>query len=339
MMGQENEIVFEDLHGVTEEDAVEVDLDAATKDDGITRTPADQAVDDGAAADDDIEFSGLRDADASQVTDDDDAASSDSDDDAYSKKVKARIQRATRGEKKAKQEADYWKTQAENLAKQQSTQSKEALESKVEQAAAAIATTLEDLERAVEDGNTKEQVKLTERLTDLKADKIQSELSLQDLPESGNLQPFSGKVADESTNQSLAEKWTDDHSDWYGAKGFERHTRLANRIDREVFEDGFDPKTPEYFEELNKRLQEKEPNLFDDDAADDGTSTRQRPKRSPVAGVGGADSSRQRTSGNKVQLDSEDFANMRRFGLDPNDPNVLKEYAKNKRETLQGVNS
>ena len=30
---------------------------------------------------------------------------------------------------------------------------------------------------------------------------------------------------------------------------------------------------------------------------------------------------------------------MRRFGLDPNDPNVLKEYARNKRETLHGASS
>ena len=338
MMGQENEIVFEDLHGVNEEDAVEVDLDAATKDDGITRTPADEVVVDDAAGDDDIEFSNLRDADASPDAGGDDAASNDSDDDDYSKKVQARIKRATRGEKKAKQEASYWKTQAENLAKEQSTLSKESLESKVEQGKAAIEATLEDLERAVEDGDTKTQVKLTGQLTDQKAEVIQAEVALQDLPESGNLQPFSGKVEDESTTQSKAEEWTDGHSDWYRQEGFERQTRLANRIDRQLFEEGYDPKTQEYFDELDSRLKEKAPELFDD-AADDGTSTERRPKRSPVAPVGGADSSRQRSSGNKVQLDSEDFANMRRFGLDPNDPKVLKEYAKNKRETLTGANS
>lgn len=336
-MGHENEIVFEDLHGVNEDDPVTVDLDAATKDDGITLAPAEQAAADDVVEDDEIEISGLRDADASPEPDDDDPASSGSEDDGYSKKVKARISRATRGEKKAKQESAYWKNQAENLAKQQSATSKESLERTVEQATTGIATTLTDLERAVEDGNTKEQVRLTEQLTDQKAEKIQSELLLLDLPESGNLQPFSGKVADKSTDQSLADKWQDDRSDWYKREGFERQTRVANRIDREVFQDGYDPKTPEYFEELDKRMKEKMPDLFD--AADDGTTQRRRPTRSPVAPVGGADTARQRSKSSKIQLGEEDFANMRRFGLNPNDPEVLKEYARNKRETLHGATS
>ena len=51
-MGQENEIVFEDLHGIVEDESVTVDLDAATKDDGISRAPAVQAADDVAVDDD-----------------------------------------------------------------------------------------------------------------------------------------------------------------------------------------------------------------------------------------------------------------------------------------------
>jgi hypothetical protein len=339
-MGQENEIVFEDLHGLNEEQPVEVDLDAATKDDGISLAPTEQVVDDVAVDDDSVEFSGLRDADASPAPLEDDAASTGSEDDDYSKKVKARIQRATRGEKKAKKEADYWKGQAENLAKQQSVQGKETLENRVEQAKGKIESTLTQLDAAIEGGNTKEQVRLTNDLTDLKAEQIQSEILLGDLSESGNLQPFSDKVTDTSTDQSLADKWTEERSDWYKRDGFERQTRVANRIDREVFQDGYDPKTPEYFEELDRRMKEKEPTLFDDAADDDGTTTkRQRPKRSPVAPIGGADGGRQRSKSSKIKLGEQDFANMRRFGLNPNDPEVLKEYARNKRETLQGANS
>jgi len=328
-----DDIVFEDLHGVTEDEPVTVDLDAATKDDGINRVPADQVVTDDDGDDDGIEFSGLRGADsAPDSSDDDDDASSGSEDDDYSKKVRARIQRATRSEKAAKQEADYWKAQAQQLADRQSNLSKEALERNVEQAEAKIESTLQALEQAVEMGNTKDQVKLTAELTDFKAEKIQSELELQNLPESGNLQPFSGKVDGESNDQSLAEKWMEERSDWYGARGFERQTRLANRIDREVIQDGFDPNTPEYFEELDARIKEKEPNLFDD--ADKGSSRqRRRPTRSPVAAVDGAETGRQRSRKSKVELGESDFANMRRFGLNPNDPEVLKEYARSKRES------
>lgn len=331
-MMQNDEIVFEDLHGVTEDEPVTVDMDAASKDDGITRTPADQAAGDDGADDDGIEFSGLRDADASRDADSDDDASKGGEDDEYSKKVRARIQRATRSEKAAKQEADYWKQQAESLAARQTSLSKETLERNVEQADAKIEQTLQALEQAVELGNTKDQVKLTAELTDFKAEKIQSELELQNLPESGNLQPFSGKVESESTEQSLADKWMNERSDWYGARGFDRQTRLANRIDREVMQEGYDPNSAEYFEELDARLAEKLPDLYTD--ADDGnTQDRRRPKRSPVAPVGGADGSRQRSSSSKVELGKEDFANMRRFGLDPNNPEVLKEYARSKRES------
>jgi hypothetical protein len=125
----------------------------------------------------------------------------------------------------------------------------------------------------------------------------------------------------------------DGHSDWYGARGFERQTRLANRIDKEVFADGFRPDSDDYFEELDKRIKKKEPNLFDDVTADDADDdTKGKRPTSPVAGVETTGVRRQRTSGSKVELTEDDFANMRRFNLDPSDPEVLKEYARNKRE-------
>lgn len=332
-----NEIVFEDLHGINEEDPVEVDLDASRKDDGIQRSPADDAADDGSVDDDGIEISNLRDAKpASSGSDDDDDASTTGDDDDYSKKVKARIDREAKAKRKAQDEANYWRQQAENLAKKTSTQSKESIERKVEQATSKIESTLTALDAAIESGNTKDQVKLTSDLTDLKAEKIQAEIELRDLPESGNLQPFDGKVG-LSSEKSLADQWMEDRNDWYGARGFERQTRLANRLDREVFEDGFDPKTAEYFQELDRRIKAKEPDLFDgaDDDADDDAYDRgkRRPKRSPVAPVTNGDNNKRRgRATGKVELDRSDFANMRRFGLDTNNPEVLKEYARNKRE-------
>ena len=53
-----------------------------------------------------------------------------------------------------------------------------------------------------------------------------------------------------------------------------------------------------------------------------------------VAPVDSAESAstKRRSSSSRVELDEHDFENMRRFGLDTNDPDVLKEYAMNKRE-------
>lgn len=341
-MAQENEIVFEDLHGVNEDEPVTVDLDAATKDDGITRAPAEQAADDVAGEDDDYEFDGLRSAPkddseeppAEPQEDEPKVASSDSEDDDYSKKVKARIERERRAKRKAQDEASYWREQAESLAKDTSSRAKDGLKRDIEQADSAIERTLADLDSAIEAGNTKDQVKLTNELTDLKAKKFGAEASLNDLPESGNLQPFDGKVSSaKEKDLSQADKWMDDRSDWYRATGFERQTRAANRLDKEVYNAGFDPNTPEYFEELDKRLKAQFPDLYDEiDTTAEDDPPKRRATRTPVTPVGGNDTPRQRTSGSKVELGEADFANMRRFGLNTNDPNVLKEYARNKRE-------
>jgi len=311
-------------------------LDANLNEDGITRTPADQAADTGSAADDSIVIEDLRSADNDDALlpdPKDDDASKVSVDDAYSKRVKARIQRADRLRKKERTRGDYWEDQAKRLAKENYEREKDDAESTIEQADTLIGNTQTQLETAIEDGKTKDQVQLTSLLTDQKAAKIQAEFSLNNLTPDGNVQPFDDKVTPVSDDEpTKAADWMESRDDWYGAKGFERQTRLANRLDKEVFKDGFDPATDEYFEELDSRIKEKEPKLYDAEASPDDPPPGKRPAGSPVAGAGGAETRRSRSSGSKVELDEEDFANMRRFNLDPNDPEVLKEYARNKRE-------
>ena len=342
-MGQENEIVFEDLHGVEKDESITIDLDAATKDDGITRTPAAQAVDDGAGNDDDIKIDELRSADgddqsaADTKLDDDDDASKSGEDDEYSKKVKARISREQRAKRKEKQRGDFWESQAKTLAKDSYERDKKSLTREVEQAGSAYTQVQSDLKKAIEDGNTDDQVRLTTRLSDLKAEQVMAGQRLEDLSPDGNVQPFDDKVTPEGKkdDQSLATGWMDDRGDWYGAEGFDRQTRLANRLDKEVYADGYRPDTTDYFEELDRRIKEKEPKLYESlDAADDDTGkddkTDKGRGKQVVAPVGGNETRRQRTSSSKVELTSEDFDTMRQFNLDTNDPEVLKEFARNK---------
>jgi hypothetical protein len=292
MSRPEDQIVFEDLHGLQEDKPITVDLDADTKDAGIESAPVEQTADSGDRNDDRVEFDSLRSADqeAEPQEDKDDKASSDSEGDDYSKKVQARIGREQRAKRKAQQERDYWKDQANQLAKDQYERDKTYLKRDIEQVDSEIEQIQSDLERAIEDGQTKDQVRLTNRLTDLKAKKARSEVNLDNLSEDGNFQPFDDKISPEDTKseKSLADGWMDDHSDWYGARGFERQTRLANRIDKEVYKDGYDPNTPEYFEELDRRIKEREPTLFDSDSesAEDTSKDDKRPKQSPVAPVG-----------------------------------------------------
>lgn len=344
-MGTDN-IVFEDLHGVEEHEDVTIDLDADTKDDGIQRTPDDQSADSVVVDDDDIKAgdivpdnkSGIDAADRGD-------ASSDSGDDEYSKNVKARIERERRAKLKERNRAEYWEQQAKDLAKRQYENEKLGLESTVEQADQGIERTRADLERAIEDGNTKEQVRLTDDLTNWKAKKARAEASLETLSPDGNVQPFDGKISSETQKGvKPADQWIEDRGDWYRQEGFEKATRLANRLDRELFKEGYDPETSEYFEELDRRIKAKMPDLYDEvsadlDADDDTEDTGDRKrKRSPVAPVDGDTSRHRGRRGSKVQLGEADFENMRNFGLDTNDPEVLKEYARNKREAEQRSN-
>lgn len=340
-MPKEHEIVFEDLHGTPDEEHAVVDLDADSKDSGISRFSDDESEGERAEIDlsdgqDDDDADG---DDASQRAGADDKDSKGGEGDGYSKKVKARIQRATRAEKKAKEEADYWKNQASTTQKQLRELRKKQAESTVERVDSEIEAIEQRLEAAHEGGETKEVVKLTSRLSDLKADKYkaQNDLETLDSTDTGNDSPDSGKVQGKSSERDkLVEGWMGDNDDWYGARGFERQTRVANRIDKEVFDDGYDPNTPEYYEELTARIKAKLPDLFDDDtgsAEEDPPPTR-KSSRSPVAPVGRSESAstQRRSSSSRVELNEQDFANMRRFGLDTNDPAVLKEYAQNKRE-------
>ena len=348
MSTPEDQIVFEDLHGANEDKPVTVDLDADRKDAGIAMAPDGQSAADDAGNDDLIAIDELRSADddAELQVDDDKQASTGSEDDEYSKKVKARIEREARAKRKERQRADeqsqradYWEGQAKELAKNSYEGDKRNLELSIEQADSAITQVQTDLERAIEDGQTKDQVRLTNTLTDLKADKAKAEYGLNDLSPDGNVQPFDGKISPEGQKPTVskADKWMEDRSDWYGAKGFERQTRLANRLDKEVYKDGYSPDTEEYFEELDKRIKEKEPKLFDDldaGAEDDDTNDDKNDRRGKnvVAPVGGNEARHQRTSGSKVDLTPEDFQTMREFNLDTNDPEVLKEFARNKVE-------
>ena len=342
MSRPEDQIVFEDLHGVNEDETVTIDLDADSKDDGITRTPAEQAADAGDRDDDDIQVGDIVPDEQSGKggTDDDDASKAGGDDD-YSKKVKARIGREQRAKRKAQDEASFWKKQAEQLAKDQYERDKKTFEKDIEQADSEIEQVQADLERAIEDGQTKDQVRLTNRLTDLKANKARAEFSLNDLSPDGNVQPFDGKISSqpETKADKESDKWMEERSDWYRQPGFEKATRLANRLDRELYKEGYDPDSAEYFEELDARMKKQMPDLYDDPAAadttqdDDETTTR---RRSPVAGVD-QQTGRQKPGSSKVELTERDFANMRQFNLDVNDPEVLKEYARNKREAEQGA--
>lgn len=66
---------------------------------------------------------------------------------------------------------------------------------------------------------------------------------------------FEAKPADNNDAvRQLADRWKQANSSWYGAPGYEQQTAIANGIDAQVMQDGYDPKTPAYYQELTRRL-------------------------------------------------------------------------------------
>jgi hypothetical protein len=117
---------------------------------------------------------------------------------------------------------------------------------------------------------------------------------------------------------------------------------MAQRISKAIFREGYRPDDADYFEELDARLKDKAPKLFTENPDDEleparGSRRRQRSqdgKRTPVAAADDSsrDGSKRRLNPNRVELGEAEFANMRRFGLDPGNPAHIKEYAANKRQ-------
>lgn len=325
-MPKDYEIQFEDLHGVPDGSAVEVDLDADSE--GVRRVPAPEAGSDDAGGSSD-DGTPPKKAGAAPKEGDEDG------DEKFSKKFRTRLSREQRakererdGRKKAEQRADALEARIKKL---EQTRSADEL-AEIERSLSDIETQMED---AIEKGDTKTQLKLTRKMTDLQAELKVSKKAAEIMAESDDsTQDRGGKPSGNPNENPAADEWMENHSDWYGMKGFERQTRLVNRLDKEIFKDGYDPQTDEYFEELDRRLKDKAPELFDEEPAPAPSSKRNR-EAPPVAPTGsGEDRTSSATTGlgSKVTLTEEDFRVMQQFNLDTNDPETLKEFARNKRE-------
>jgi len=157
---------------------------------------------------------------------------------------------------------------------------------------------------------------------------------------------------------------------WAAAK---RDAIAHDKTILEEIKDGtldFEPYSDEHFEELSRRLKADYPELdlrtidgdpfeLDDDEGDDVSDRDNRraageyhdrdrgsrqvngngSRRAPMGGLGGRDGRRERSEvelamAGKVRLTEDDFRQMRIFGLDPNNPEHKKRFAKERMRTI-----
>jgi hypothetical protein len=325
-----DEIIFTDLHGVPDDEAYDSEVNLEGDDKGIARIVPDAAADPVSLEGIDVEEDEPRiprTPKAAAPTDDDE-------DSEYGKKVRARIERerrATAAERGRAEAAEAELARMRRSVIDEKITNAKAEVGRIETEVTQIET---DLEKALEDGKTKEAVRLTSRLTDIKARRERLNAQMEDGPPEAPIAP----VVD--TNKArLVTGWKAKHVDWYAKEGFERYTRSANRIDKELAAEGYDSREQDYFDELDRRLRKEAPAVFDDKAdMEDKEDTTVVGKKGPATVAPVRDGSRggkqsERASMTRVVITREDKAEMRRFNLDPNDPRVLREWAANKRQS------
>ena len=250
----------------------------------------------------------------------------------YSEGVQKRIAKLTRKMREAETQreeaiayAQLTKKQKDELEQRISTVDKgyvDEFESRVKTSLAAAKLALKN---AIESQNVEAQIAAQEQLAHLTVEsvKLNSLRSQQSQPKNVNITPqqyeqvntYNGKpIPNDVPTDAKAESWASKNT-WFGNDtamtytAFDMHKRL-------VEDEGYDPKSDEYYEEIDKRIRLEFPHKF---AKIEGTSTeRAKPAQAVASAKRSAPTGRKKT----VKLSPSQVAIAKRLGV------PLEEYAK-----------
>jgi len=178
----------------------------------------------------------------------------------------------------------------------------------------------QQLKDAIEQGNTEEQVKLYEKMADIRGQMNKTEEYAQQTP----------KVEEKKVKTPpLAADWVKENSNWFNKPGYRKETAMAYGIDAELTDEGWDVNDPDYYIEMDKRLKASGMSFFnksEDNTVQTEKNVVQKNNRvqSPVSGV----SRKKGNDSNRVKLTSDDINTAKTFGIDINDEAALKRFAK-----------
>jgi len=176
------------------------------------------------------------------------------------------------------------------------------------------------LGKAIEEGDTEQQIKFNEELVDIK-----TAIALQNQAKANKVQtetnsPNVGRAQQQATNPApeKAMTWWKENN-WFNSKGFEKETAMARAIDVQLDIEGFDKNDAQYYNELNNRLQKSFPELISNTEV---SVSKPRQSRQAVAPTTGGQVYR----GNRVKMTSDPLSMARELGI--TDPEHIKKYAK-----------
>ncbi len=237
----------------------------------------------------------------------------------YGAKVKRRIKKLIAEKHEAESEALNLKKQLDTLS--QRMQKIEDVNTKQGQNAVQehYDLTKQALAKAIEEGDTEAQVKFNEELVDIKTALALQKIENQKKRETASPTVGKANYIQQNPTPALATEWWK-KNDWFNAKGFEQETAMARAIDVQLDIEGFDKNAPEYYQELNSRLQKRFPELISEDEV-----TKSKPRtnsRQAVAPTTGGSGYR----GNRLKVTKDELAMARELGI--TDPTALQKYAK-----------
>lgn len=185
-----------------------------------------------------------------------------------------------------------------------------------------------ELRRARENGEHDTEMKLQGELDALRFQQNQvkqAKATIPATPQQRQPQPQAQQAPQPQQQQRpppspLAVKWLEGNKTWFNSPKFTGHRAFALAEDSRLVTEGYDKNSSEYYTELDRRINEAFPTLRKKPAG--GKSS------SPVAPVGGSGTGSH--SKKTIRLTRSDLQSMQRFGLDPQNKEHLREFARNK---------
>tara|TARA_R110002012_G_scaffold288354_4_gene481054 strand:+ start:908 stop:1762 length:855 start_codon:yes stop_codon:yes gene_type:complete len=174
----------------------------------------------------------------------------------------------------------------------------------------------QEMQKAIEEGDTSKQVDYAEQLADIRAAMKVSELQKQQVMQQRSQSPTVGRAAQPKAPKKAMDWWG--KNQWFNSGGFERETAAARSIDVQLDLEGYDKESDQYYETLNNRLQKLFPELI---SSSDNTG-RSRPKSSQTVVAPSAGGSTK--TGNRIKMTKEQLRMAREIGLTT--PEQLKVY-------------
>tara|TARA_R110000787_G_scaffold41270_2_gene102110 strand:- start:235 stop:1098 length:864 start_codon:yes stop_codon:yes gene_type:complete len=172
-----------------------------------------------------------------------------------------------------------------------------------------------DLFEAAETGNTQRQVELTEQMADMRATARIAQMRRKEQQETPvkAVNPTVEATAKSAAPQEAYAWWA--KNKWFESQEHTPETMFAKSIDNQLESEGLDKNTPEYYEELDNRLQKRFPELY----------SKVKKSKPPTAPSGGRGTGKTSKDG-RIRMTAQELQVAR--DLDITSEEGLREYAK-----------